>query len=134
MEKEKISSLQLFYILIGFEFGTTIILGLGAGAKQDAWIVILVATVSSLVLMSIYVKPASFYPNKTLIEIIPKLIGKYLAYPVIYLYIVYFIYTAGRACRDFGDLIGSTILVETTFSSRDWELYGLGGLLFTWGS
>ncbi|WP_338787703.1 GerAB/ArcD/ProY family transporter [Metabacillus sp. FJAT-53654] len=113
MEKEKISSLQLFYILIGFEFGTAIILGLGAGAEQDAWIVILVSTLLSIVLMSIYVKLASFYPNMTLIEIIPKLIGKYLAYPFIYLYLTYFVYTAGRACRDFGDLIGSTILVET---------------------
>jgi spore germination protein KB len=44
---------SIFYILIGFEFGTAIILGLGAGANQDAWIVILVATLSSLVLMSI---------------------------------------------------------------------------------
>jgi spore germination protein KB len=113
MKKESISSLQLFYILIGFEFGTTIILPVGAGAKQDVWIVLLVAALLSLVLMSIYIKLAAFFPNDTLVQILPKLVGKYLAFPIVVLYIGYFIYIAGRVCRDFGELMVSTILVET---------------------
>jgi spore germination protein KB len=113
MKKESISSLQLFYILIGFEFGTTIILPVGAGAKQDVWIVLLVAALSSLVLMSIYIKLAAFFPNDTLVQILSKLVGKYLAFPIVVMYIGYFIYIAGRVCRDFGELMVSTILVET---------------------
>jgi spore germination protein KB len=113
MEKAIISSLQLFYILIGFELGTAIILGLGSGAKQDAWLVILVSTFAGVILMEIYLKLARFYPNDTLVEIIPKLIGKFLAYPVIVAYILYFIYIAGRVCRDLGELLVSTILVDT---------------------
>ncbi|MGM0876006.1 MAG: GerAB/ArcD/ProY family transporter [Bacillota bacterium] len=88
-------------------------MGLGAGAKQDAWIVILVATFLSLILMSVYIKLSAFYPNKTLVQILPELLSKFLVYPIIAMYIVYFIYTAGRACRDFGELIVSTILVDT---------------------
>jgi spore germination protein KB len=113
MEKETISSLQLFYILMGFEFGTAIILGIGSAAKQDVWIAILVASVTSLVLMSIYIKLSSFYPNYTLVQMLRELLGKFLAYPIIVIYIVYFIYIAGRVCRDFGELMVSTILVET---------------------
>jgi spore germination protein KB len=113
MKKETISSLQLFYILMGFEFGTAIILGIGSAAKQDVWIVILVASVTSLVLMSIYIKLSSFYPNYTLVQMLRELLGKFLAYPIIVIYIVYFIYIAGRVSRDFGELMVSTILVET---------------------
>jgi spore germination protein KB len=113
MKKEKISSLQLFYLLIGFEFGTTIILPIGAEAKQDAWLVILIAGFSSLVLMWVYIKLSALYPDQSFVQMLPKLVGKFLAYPFSILYIVYFIYIAGRVCRDFGELIVSTILVET---------------------
>lgn len=113
MKKETISSLQLFYILIGFEFGTTIILGVGSGAKQDVWIAILTAAISSLILMSIYIKLSALYPNYTLVQMLPVIVGKFLAYPIIVLYIGYFIYIAARVCRDFGELMVSTILVET---------------------
>jgi spore germination protein KB len=113
MEKESISSLQLFYLFIGYEFGTTIILGVGAEAKQDEWLVLLISALLGLVLMSIYIKLAALYPDYTLVQMLPELLGKFVAYPIIVLYIVYFIYIAGRVCRDIGELIVSTILVET---------------------
>jgi spore germination protein KB len=113
MKKETISPLQLFYILIGFEFGTTIILGVGSGAKQDVWLVILTAAITSLVIMSVYIKLSALYPNYTLVQMLRFILGKYIAYPLIVMYIVYFTYIAARVCRDFGELMVSTILVET---------------------
>ena len=113
MKIEKISGLQLFYIMIGFEIGNTVIFATGAGAKQDAWLAILIAMFGGLILMWVYTKLSEYYPDDTLIQMIPKIIGKYPSYPLIVIYILYFIYLASTACRDFSELIVSTILTET---------------------
>ncbi|WP_449539051.1 GerAB/ArcD/ProY family transporter [Ferdinandcohnia sp. Marseille-Q9671] len=113
MNQEKISGLQLFYVIVGFEIGNTLIYGLGAGAKQDAWLVLLLGMIGGLILMYVYTKLASYYPGDTLVEMIPKIIGKFLSYPIIILYISYFTYLGAKACRDFGELLASTILDET---------------------
>ena len=113
MKLEKISGLQLFYIMIGFEIGNTVIFATGAGAKQDAWLAILLAMFCGLILMWVYIKLSEYYPDDTLVQMIPKIIGRYLSYPLIVIYILYFTYLASTACRDFGELIVSTILTET---------------------
>jgi spore germination protein KB len=113
MKQKKISALQLFYVIIGFEVGNTIIFGKGAAAKQDAWLTTLIGMLFGLILMLIYIKLSEYYPGDTLIQMIPKIIGKYLAYPVILYYIFYFTLFASSACRDFGELISLTILTET---------------------
>lgn len=113
MKEQKISALQLFYVLVSFEIGNTLIYGLGSGAKQDAWLVIVFSMVGGLILMYIFTKLSVLYPGLSLVQMIPKIIGKFLSYPIIIIYIVYFTYLAARACRDFGELIATTILVET---------------------
>ncbi|MCC3359529.1 GerAB/ArcD/ProY family transporter [Bacillus sp. REN16] len=113
MKNEKISGLQLLYLMTGYVLGTAIILGLGAETKQDAWLFIIVGLVGGLILMAIYTQLSVYYQGDTLVQMIPKIIGKYLSYPVIILYILHFTYSAARACRELGDLIISTILTET---------------------
>ncbi|MGM7722199.1 GerAB/ArcD/ProY family transporter [Metabacillus sp. Hm71] len=113
MKQQKISGLQLFYVIVGFELGSAIILGIGSGAKQDAWLAILISMVFGLILMWVFTQLSLYYPNDTFISMLPKIIGKYLSYPIILIYIFYFIFLAATVCRDFGDLISSTMLVET---------------------
>ncbi|MDQ1000202.1 spore germination protein KB [Neobacillus niacini] len=113
MNTEKISGLQLFYLMAGYVLGTAIILGLGLDTKQDAWIFILVGMSGSLVIMAVFTQLAVYYPGDSLVEILPKILGKYLSYPVILLYISHFTYSAARASRELGHLIVTTILSET---------------------
>lgn len=113
MNKEKISGLQLFYLMAGYVLGTAIILGLGQDVKQDAWIFIAAGMLCSLILMVVYTQLASYYPGDSLVEMLPKIIGKFLSYPVILLYILHFTYSAARGSRELGDLIVTTILSET---------------------
>ncbi|MBT2697840.1 endospore germination permease [Bacillus sp. ISL-40] len=113
MIKEKISAIQLFYLMAGYVLGTAMILGLGADTKQDAWIYILIGMISSLLLMVVYTQLSTYYSGDTLVQMLPKIIGKFLSYPVILLYIAHFTYSAARGCRELGDLIVSTILTET---------------------
>lgn len=113
MKVEKISGLQLFYLMTGYVLGTAMILGLGHEVKQDAWIFILFGMSSSLILMVIYTQLAAYYPGDSLAQMLPKLFGKFLSYPISLLYILHFTYSAARACRELGDLIDTTILSET---------------------
>lgn len=113
MNKEKISGLQLFYLMAGYVLGTAIILGLGLDSKQDAWIFILIGMFFGLILMGVYSKLAAYYPGDTLVEMLPKIIGKFLSYPVILLYVVHFTYSAARGSRELGHLMVTTILSET---------------------
>jgi spore germination protein KB len=113
MKTEKISGLQLFYLMAGYVLGTAIILGLGLDTKQDAWIFILVGMSSGLLLMAVFTQLAVYFPGDSLVEILPKVIGKVLSYPVIFLYIFHFTYSAARGSRELGDLIVTTILSET---------------------
>lgn len=113
MNTEKISGLQLFYIMCGYILGTALILGLGQEVKQDAWLFIGFGLSGGLILMAVYTKLAIYYPGDTLVQMLPKIIGKFLSYPIIFLYILHFTYSASRACRELGALIITTILNET---------------------
>ncbi|WP_160724743.1 GerAB/ArcD/ProY family transporter [Bacillus sp. USDA818B3_A] len=113
MQTQKISGLQLFYLMTGYVLGTAIILGLGNEVKQDAWIFILIGMSSSFILMAVYTQLAVYFPGETLTQMLPKMIGKFLSYPVTLLYILNFTYSAARGCRELGDLIDTTILTET---------------------
>lgn len=113
MNVEKISGLQLFYIMSGYILGTAIILGLGQDVKQDAWLYITFGMICGFILMAVYTTLAIYYPGDTLVQMLPKIIGKFLSYPIILLYILHFTYSAARACRELGALIITTILNET---------------------
>lgn len=113
MNSKKISSLQLIYIMSGYVLGTAMILGLGAEVKQDAWIFTLMGMSCSVILMFIYTSLATYYPGDSLIQMIPKLVGKFIAYPIVILYILHFIYSAARGYRELGELIVTTILTDT---------------------
>ncbi|KKI92071.1 spore gernimation protein KB [Bacillus sp. SA1-12] len=113
MKPKKISAVQLIYVIVGFQIGNTLVYGLGGGAKQDAWLVIILAMLGGFILMFVYTKLSSFYPEDTLLQMIPKIIGKFLAYPIILIYICYFTYLAAKACRDFAEIIAATLLDDT---------------------
>ncbi|MDQ0891310.1 spore germination protein KB [Paenibacillus sp. V4I9] len=113
MNQEKIGIKQLFLMMLAFEIGSAVIFALGAEAKQDAWLAVLIGMVLGLILMSVYTKLSGYYPNDSLIQIIQKISGRYIGYPLSITYIIYFTSQAARISRDFSDLMLSTILVGT---------------------
>ncbi len=113
MEKAQISSTQLVFLIILFELGSTIIVGMGFEAKQDAWVVILLAMLGGIVLYLIYTHLHKKYPKAHITTYSSYLLGKYLGYIVAWAYIFYFFYLSARVLRDFSELIVITILKET---------------------
>jgi len=109
----RISNYQLFCLMVLFELGSSILFVSGIEAKQDAWIVVLISMLAGLVLMWMYTALQLHFPGKNLAEIIITILGKHLGIPLVLLYALFFLYSATRNFRDFGEVIVTTFLIKT---------------------
>jgi spore germination protein KB len=113
MEKAKISVIQLFAMMFLFELGSALVVSLGSNAKKDAWLAILLGVCGGIVLFFIYYYLLRQYPNLPFTGYARKIFGKYLGWMIGLLYVIYFLYSAARGLRDFGDLLLSSTMTET---------------------
>ncbi|WP_342430820.1 GerAB/ArcD/ProY family transporter [Neobacillus sp. FSL H8-0543] len=109
----KINAYQLFVLVVLFEMGSAILVGLGMNAKQDAWIGILMGMAGGVLLFLVYYRLFRFYPDLPLTGYAQKILGKWMGRVLSFIYIIYFIYCAARVLRDFGELLTATIYTET---------------------
>jgi spore germination protein KB len=105
----KITSKQLFSLIILFEIGSAIIFPMGIDAKQDAWIADLVALLIGFVLMWIYTELQKKFPDKNLAQITMALMGKVIGIPIALTYSIYFFYISLL------NIIESEMTIRTTF-------------------
>lgn len=110
MENAKITPRQLFFLLVLFEFGTALSVGLGVNAKKDAWIAVLLGMIAGLLLILVYGGLYRIFPTLVLTASLRKTFGKIIGWPIGLIYLVYFLYGAARDLRDAGEL-----LVTSTF-------------------
>lgn len=122
MIQAKISPFQLFCLMFLFELGSAIVVGLGLGAKQDAWLTILLGMICSIPLFLLYTYLYQQYPDIPLTSYLPRILGKFIGFPVAIVYTVYFFYIAARVLRDFGDLMIISIYDLT-------PLYAINGFM-----
>ncbi|AZV56612.1 GerAB/ArcD/ProY family transporter [Clostridium sp. AWRP] len=108
-----LSNHQLFTLMFIFEVGSTTLFALGINAKQDAWIVILIALLIGLVFVWIYTELQNAFPDKNYAEIIIDILGKFFGIPLILFYVLDCLWHTARNLREFGELINLTTLPET---------------------
>ncbi|MGJ7919868.1 GerAB/ArcD/ProY family transporter [Neobacillus sp. LXY-4] len=113
MNQVKISPFQFFCLVFMFELGSSIVVGLGLQAKQDAWLAILLGMANGIPLYLIYYYLFTQYQYISLTSYIQKILGKFLGIPLSFVYILYFFYIASRVLRDFGELMITSTLNET---------------------
>lgn len=113
MGKEQINARQLFILVLFFELGSALVVGLGGGAKQDAWLAVLVAMIGGIILFLIYHRLYQYYPDIPLTEYLELILGKILGRFIALLYILYFLYISSRVLRDFGEFLGAIAYMET---------------------
>lgn len=113
MEKAKISAKQLFSLIVLFELGSAIVVGLGMKAKQDAWLAILLGMAGGLALFLVYIYLFRQYPDLPFTGYMEKILGKFIGRTLALIYILYFLYIASRVLRDFGELLLTSTLEET---------------------
>ena len=113
MEKARISSIQMFLLLSGFLFGDTVILTPPQGAKNDAWLAILLGGAGGALLMWVYAAIALLNPSKTLVDILKEKLGKVAGNIFAVLYTWHFIHLASLMLRGFGEFICTVTFPET---------------------
>jgi spore germination protein KB len=117
MEGERISIIQLFAMILLFEFGTAIVIPIGFSAEQSAWLSILIALIGGILLFLVYEYLYHQYPELPLSGYAQKILGKYIGWPLSLLYIPFFINIASRDLREAGDLLVTSVYDQTPLFS-----------------
>ncbi|WP_166242222.1 GerAB/ArcD/ProY family transporter [Paenibacillus turpanensis] len=111
--KEVISPQQLFVLILFHQTGTSVVVGIAAEAKQDAWIAVLAATLFGVLIMYMYCLLSRLCPGNNLYEMMEASFGKWAAMLLSLPYILYFFYIASRVLRDFSELLVTDVLPQT---------------------
>ncbi|MEW9669942.1 GerAB/ArcD/ProY family transporter [Ammoniphilus sp. 3BR4] len=77
--QENVSVIQLLALVINFEIGSAIVVGIGGHARQDAWIAVLMGTALGVGAAYFYYKLLALRPGKNLYEIMEFSFGRTLA-------------------------------------------------------
>lgn len=104
---------QLFTLMFIFEVGSTTLFALGIKAKQDAWIVILLALLIGLGYVWVYTELYNAFPDKNYAEMIIIILGKKLGIILALLYVLDCLWSGARNAREFGELIVMNALPQT---------------------
>ena len=113
MEKEVISLTQLFVLILNFLLGSSIVIGLGKDALQDAWIAIFLMAFIGVGLMYLYYSICSLLPNKNIFEILEYCFTRRISIFFSLGYVIYFLHASSRVTRTFGEMITTAILPTT---------------------
>lgn len=92
LEKGKISNLQLSVLIVGFVFGSSVIISPGQSAGHDGWIAVALGLMEGLLIAWIFTALARQFKNKTIIEINSLVYGKILGKCISVLFIWYLFY------------------------------------------
>lgn len=109
----KISSIQLFLLLVAFIFGSSSIINSSVGAYQDAWFAFIIGWFSSYLLIGVYICLSLLHPQKTLIDMLIDCFGQFLGKILSSLYIFYFIHLAALVLRNFGEYMNTVNYPDT---------------------
>ena len=89
LEKGKISNFQLSALIVGFVFGSSVIIYPGGGAGHDAWIAVALGLMEGLLIAWIFTALAKQFKDKTIVEINSLVYGKILGKCISVLFIWY---------------------------------------------
>jgi spore germination protein KB len=113
MKKELITDKQAIFILIAFLIGSTLIIGVGGDAKNDAWISGIISILIFLPLLFIYSRISSLYHGKDIFEILNILFGKIAGRIIGIIYILYSFHLGALVLRNFGEFVNTVAMPET---------------------
>jgi len=113
MEKEIITLKQSVTILIIFILGSSVILGVGNEAGQDAWIAILIAMITAVPFVYVYSRILSNFPGKDLYEILMDVFGNIFGRIMIFLFVWFSFHLGALVIRNFTEFIKIVSLPET---------------------
>ncbi|TKH45141.1 spore gernimation protein [Paenibacillus terrae] len=113
----RISARQLMILTTLYTVGSAILIipsSVAQIAKQDAWIAVLVGVTAGLLILYLYIKLASLYPQMTLIGILEALLGKWLGKAVgLLFFAIFFINAPVPVLFYLGNFMTTQMIPET---------------------
>ncbi|MDU8676027.1 GerAB/ArcD/ProY family transporter [Paenibacillus polymyxa] len=113
MRKNTIRVSELIICMSLFEVGSTTLFLMGAEAKQDAWLVMLIGALAGLLLLMLHLAIHHQDPDLDLFMLFRRYTGKYVGTIINLLFVMYFTYEASRNIRDLGEVTVMTLLRQT---------------------
>ena len=104
---------QAIAILLMFNFGSSVVVGVSTGVGQDAWIALLLGVLFAVPALWIYARIMSLNPGEGLFEVIEHQLGKVISKVAIALISWFALHLCALVLRDFSDFIQVTSLQET---------------------
>lgn len=116
MDVEKISSHQVFTLTASATCGTSILVvasPLAGLSKQDAWISSIISITIGIPFILLYCYLGKLFPEKTLIQIINTVFGKWIGWMVSALFAIFCILSGTQVISYVGSFITTAYLVST---------------------
>ncbi|WP_411681212.1 GerAB/ArcD/ProY family transporter [Clostridium thailandense] len=113
MYKEQINDKEGICLLMIFIMGSTLIVGIGGEAKNDAWIAGILAILMAVPIILVYGRILSLFPGKDLYEILNIVLGRIISKIVAVIYIWYSFHLGALVIRNFGEFINTVTMPET---------------------
>jgi spore germination protein KB len=113
LEKGKISNFQLGLLIIGFVFGSSVIISPGQGAGHDAWIAVALGLMESLLIVWIFTTLAKQFKGMTIVEINSLVYGKILGTCISVLFIWYVFHLGAMVLDNYASFFKLEIYANT---------------------
>ncbi|MBT2736392.1 endospore germination permease [Bacillus sp. ISL-7] len=113
MRKEQITDKEAICLLIIFYIGSSLLLGVGGEAKNDAWISGIVGVILALPMILVYARLLSLFPEKSLFDMFDLVFGKVIGKIFTVVYIWYSFHLGALVIRNFGTFINTVAMPET---------------------
>ncbi|WP_310551481.1 GerAB/ArcD/ProY family transporter [Paenibacillus glufosinatiresistens] len=106
----RLSPLQIGFMVVLFEVGSTPMFLLGGKARQDAWLALLIGSAAGFLLLLALLALQRLYPGRHLMQMLESGFGRLAGRIAGFVYCFYFAYEAMRNVRDLGELTKLTLL------------------------
>lgn len=113
MQKEQITDKEGIGLLIVFVIGSTLIIGIGGDAKNDAWIAGIMGGIMCIPMLLIYSRILSLFQGKDLFDILNITLGKVLGKIIAVIYIWYAFHLGALVLRNYGEFMNTVAMPET---------------------
>jgi len=113
MQKEQISDKEAIFLVITFVIGSSLIVGVGGSADNDAWIAVIVGIIMVIPMLLVYSRILSLFQGKDLFDILNITLGKTIGKIVSILYILYAFHLGALVLRNFGEFVNTVAMPET---------------------
>jgi len=116
IEKGKISSQQLLFLIAGFVQGSILLIDFTVGiTEHQTWMVIIAALAITAPVILSYAVLAKRFPGMNLVQINDMVYGRFLGKVVSIYYIFFFLMTLSFNIRDVGELYVTFLMPDTPF-------------------